>query len=556
MEIPPLKTFICYAREDHKAVEELRKHLALLEKKKLLEVWYDGEILAGEQWDKSIKIRLEQAELVLMFISVDFINSEYIEITELQAALQRHRQGLARLIPVIVHPCDWGEYFEIGQFQALPNQARPIFSSHFPYTQEAFHEIQQGIKRTAQDLLEKRAAQRLAEAEAAERAEREAEALRNQTLEAERKKAAEKARAERLRQRDETAWKAALEELETADNESDKIIALETYLEEPDHKLHRTEAEKQLAELSAAKTKRRIAEKKQREAEQKAEAEKRQKEAAEKARAEPVDMLLINGGSFDMGDTFGDGENSEKPVHKVSVGDFYLGKYAVTVAQFKTFIEDSRYQTDADKAGSSYLWDEKKSEWVETKGVNWRCDVNGKVRPESEYRHPVIHVSWHDAAEYCKWLSRQTGHTYRLPTEAEWEYAAREGGKKVRFGNGKDIADPKEINFDGSKAYKKDYSLVGEYRQKTVPVDAFSPNALGLYQMSGNVWEWCEDWWHDNYKGAPADGSAWLSPAGSNRVVRGGSWFNYPQNVRAANRFNDAPGIRSDNIGFRLARTK
>jgi len=319
----------------------------------------------------------------------------------------------------------------------------------------------------------------------------------------------------------------------------------EAYLKK--NNLHAAEAKQKIAAFKKEEEDK-AAEKARREA---AERQKREEEARAKNLPE---MLLIKGGHFDMGDTFGEGFDWEKPAHKVTVSDFYIGKYAVTIAQFKAFIEDSGYQTDADKDGGSNIWNGK--EWVKTKDVNWRCDVNGKVRPDSEHNHPVIHVSWNDAKACADWYSKKTGLKFRLPTEAEWEYAAREGGKKIRFGNGKDIADPKEINFAGSEAYKKDYSVAGEYRQKTVPVDSFQPNALGLHQMSGNVWEWCEDWYHSDYKGAPADGSAWLSPAGSYRVVRGGSWSDDPQGVRAAVRSGGAPGNRFNSFGFRLARTK
>ncbi|MCC7504290.1 MAG: TIR domain-containing protein, partial [Saprospiraceae bacterium] len=284
MEHPPLKTFIIYAREDRPAVDELRKHLALLEKKQLLELWFDGEILAGENWDRSIKRKLEQAELVLLLISVDFINSEYIEKTELTDALQRHRDGLARLIPIIVHPCDWTEYFEIGQFQALPNRARPIYSSHFQYLSEAYHEIQQGIKRSALDWLEQRTARRKAESEAAEQARREQEDRLTRAREAEQKALAEQARTQRLHQLDEAAWATAVAEAEAAENISDQIIALETYLDDLHHTLHRSEAESRLAELKAIETKRRIDEKKRAEAQRKAEEETRPKAAAEKER--------------------------------------------------------------------------------------------------------------------------------------------------------------------------------------------------------------------------------------------------------------------------------
>ena len=134
----PLNTFICYAHEDHEVVDGLKKQLAIFEKKGLLQLWSDGKILAGEHWDKSIKAQLELAELILLFVSVDFINSDYIETTELEAALQRHRYGHATLIPIIVRPCHWAEHFDIGQFQALPLKARPILSSHFLHRDEAF----------------------------------------------------------------------------------------------------------------------------------------------------------------------------------------------------------------------------------------------------------------------------------------------------------------------------------------------------------------------------------------------------------------------------------
>ncbi|NUO02952.1 MAG: formylglycine-generating enzyme family protein, partial [Saprospiraceae bacterium] len=144
---------------------------------------------------------------------------------------------------------------------------------------------------------------------------------------------------------------------------------------------------------------------------------------------------------------------------------------------------------------------------------------------------------------------------YRLPTEAEWEYAARGGGKAVLFGNGKNIIDPKEINFNGSADYKKSYSVAGEYRQKTVPVGSLnSPNALGLHDMSGNVWEWCSDWYGAYPAGSQTNPTGPAS--GSYRVFRGGSWYVYPRYCRVAYRFGGTPDYRYSSVGFRLARTK
>ena len=140
-------------------------------------------------------------------------------------------------------------------------------------------------------------------------------------------------------------------------------------------------------------------------------------------------LVLIRGGTFDMGDTFGDVEADEKPVHSVTVSDFYMGKTEVTVGQFRKFVESTGYKTDAEKQGWAYAWTE--SGWDKVNGASWRKP--GFTQTDN---HPVVDVSWNDANEFCKWAN------CRLPTEAEWEYAAREGGKKVRFGNGKNIADP------------------------------------------------------------------------------------------------------------------
>ncbi len=268
----------------------------------------------------------------------------------------------------------------------------------------------------------------------------------------------------------------------------------------------------------------------------------------------PAWMVLITGGTFTMGDLFREGESNETE-HSVTVSDFYLGKTEVTFDDFEAF-----------------------------------CTATGREKPSDSGwgrgKRPVINVDWYDAVEYCNWLSQKANLTlaytldksrkdpnntnaadakkwivtcnlmangYRLPTEAEWEYAAREGGKKIRFGNGKDIANPSQINFDATASYKKDYSVVGEYRQKTVEVGSLnSPNVLGLHDMSGNVWEWCFDW----YETYPSEGKT--NPdggtSGSLRVRRGGSWFDDPQDVRAADRSCVKPVNRDDIIGFRVAR--
>jgi len=208
--------------------------------------------------------------------------------------------------------------------------------------------------------------------------------------------------------------------------------------------------------------------------------------------------------------------------HPVTLSDFYIGKYEVT-----------------------------QKLWVQVMGSNpsnfKNCD-----------NCPVEQVSWDEVQDFLKKLnaSLPAGRKpYRLPTEAEWEYAARGGGKAVLFGNGKNIVDPKAVNFNGSASYKKSYSIAGEERQKTVPVGSLnSPNALGLHDMSGNVREWCSDWYGDYPSGSQTNPTG--PSSGSYRVLRGGSWYYYPQSCRVAFRDYVSPGDRYDDLGFRLARTK
>ncbi len=254
-------------------------------------------------------------------------------------------------------------------------------------------------------------------------------------------------------------------------------------------------------------------------------------------------LVLVAGGSFDMGCTSEQRDclNSEYPIHRVTLDSFYLGQYEVTVQQFKTFIEASAYVTDADREGWSFVYDELRRSWTQKNGINWRHDAIGALRTPAEYTHPVIHVSWNDARAYCEWLSRQTGEQYRLPTEAEWEFAARGGN------------DSKGYQYAGSDNLDE----VGWYAEnsggKTHPVGQKKRNELGLYDMSGNVWEWCQDWYGDYPSSAQTNPTG--PTTGSGRVDRGGSWYFVPQYCRVANRFFVGPGYRNFNVGFRLART-
>jgi formylglycine-generating enzyme required for sulfatase activity len=204
--------------------------------------------------------------------------------------------------------------------------------------------------------------------------------------------------------------------------------------------------------------------------------------------------------------------NDEGPQHQVTVPSFFMGKYPLTQAQYQAIMGNN----------PSYF-----------KGNN----------------RPVEAVSWDDAVRFCQKLSQRTGKNYRLPSEAEWEYACR-AGTKTPFSFGDNITTDL-VNYDGTYPYKS--APKGKYREQTTDVGTFPPNAFGLYDMHGNVWEWCEDDWHENYIDAPTDGSAWNSQSGSNtKLLRGGSWHNFARFCRSAIRARYSRDYRYYNFGFRV----
>lgn len=222
-----------------------------------------------------------------------------------------------------------------------------------------------------------------------------------------------------------------------------------------------------------------------------------------------------------------DAQSDEKPRHEVEVSFFYMSKYELTYGEFKTFVNETSYQTDADKHAGSY---------------SWKKDAQGQPRDIDEKRHPVIHVSWNDAQAYIQWLNGKTGKTYRLPTEAEWEYAARGGAKS----NGYLYSGSNSI---GTVAWYNEYS-----NHQTHPVGQKQANELGIYDLTGNVWEWCQDWYNgDYYTGRPdLDMNPQGATTGEIRVYRGGSWDNVPVTCRVARRGGSLRGNRGFSLGFRL----
>ncbi len=315
-------------------------------------------------------------------------------------------------------------------------------------------------------------------------------------------------------------------------------------------------------------------------------------------------MARIPGGTFAMGDVFGEGNKDEVPVHEVTIDPFYLARHEVTVAEFTGFVAATGYETSAEAPidvaatkrimavamanradpellresqrqillfGGAGYWDADRRQWTGYQPqISWRNPGFEQVS-----REPVQAVSWDDAIRYCNWMSRSAGlpdaydevtgelldedrkptleiarvKGFRLPSEAEWEYAAREGGKELRFGNGELVARSSEINFRGDEGEYEFLELDG-YVGRTVPVASFPPNELGLHDMSGNAWEWVSDTYMEYSSSASSNPYV---TEGEERILRGGRWGGDALEIRASHRSSWARNDRCNNSGFRVA---
>ena len=258
----------------------------------------------------------------------------------------------------------------------------------------------------------------------------------------------------------------------------------------------------------------------------------------------PLELAWIPPGRFHMGDISGGGQADEQPLREVEISGFWMMRTEVTRAMFARFVEDSGHDT----GNRCWVHD---GGWSERDGLDWKAP--GFVQSDD---HPVTCVNWNDAQTFITWLNRKSGEVFRLPSEAEWEYAARAGSETLYYmGN-----EPSELC---AHAHAADKSALEHYPDfavndcddgyvRTSPVASFAASPWGLYDIYGNVWEWVEDCWSASYAGAPADGNAVFEADCSRRGFRGGGYGDIPHFARSTLRNRGNAAHRKDDIGFRL----
>ena len=272
------------------------------------------------------------------------------------------------------------------------------------------------------------------------------------------------------------------------------------------------------------------------------------------------EMVVLPPGQFVMGSDATNSQKDELPVHTVTIAyPFALSRCEISVAEFAAFVDDTDYRSSAEDVGGCWGYDPAADSGFSQKAsANWRSPGFAQ-----QADHPAVCISWDDAIAYIDWLNGKTGSSFRLPSEAELEYAIRGGtqeeypwgqASQCDYSNGADQSMPPELL---QLFNSKNWTLADceDGYGFTAPVASKPVNPFGLYDVSGNTWEWTQDCWNENYEKAPSDGSAWETGECDWRVLRGGGWNYIPENLRSANRDRNFRDYGNNDVGFRLART-
>jgi formylglycine-generating enzyme required for sulfatase activity len=545
-----VNVFVSYSHKDESLKLELDEHLSPLKRSEAIAYWHDRQIQAGAEWAKEIEENLNSADIILLLISPSFINSMYCWKIELEQALKRHQAGKACVIPIILRPTAW-QRTDIARLQAFPKDAKAITT--WANQDEAFVDVVNGIQNAVDRLVEQLSTestipelteqeiQKAKESGQGEQTYRDDVLLclcdRGKISSSDRRfldrlqtrlnlspTQAQKIEAEAIRDVDDyrqTLIDFLKEDRLITPSLRDRLRRLQKRLNLNDEMVN--VIEKNLPSLFTFSfeiiTVNAIGETIDRRS--------GQADYFWETLTNDVflDMVSIPGGTFWMGAADGEleAQDNERPRHQVTIEPFFMGKFAVTQEQWREIAKLPKVNLDLNPDPSYF---------------------KGKKRP-------VEWVSWDEAVEFCDRLSRKTGKSYRLPTEAEWEYACRAGTETpLYFG---ETITSELVNYHGNYTYAN--APKGNCRGQTIDVGSFSPNAFGLYDMHGNVWEWCADLWHGNYERAPADGRIWEMESDqddSPRLLRGGSWNINPRYCRSAIRFGFRLGYRLSLVGFRV----
>ena len=271
-------------------------------------------------------------------------------------------------------------------------------------------------------------------------------------------------------------------------------------------------------------------------------------------------LIVVGAGKFSLGAVKSDKQagDQELPAHAIDLThNFAVSRTEITVAQFRAFIKHSGYRTEADKRGSSDVIDLVSGKLIPLAKINWKYNHIGEMSADD---YPVVHVSFDDARAYSTWLSAQTGKTYRLASEAEWEYILRAGSKSI-YPFGKKLKELNKGNLTGeSDAFPNKRTWGNAIKNYAdgywglAPVRQYASEGFGTFDMLGNVSEWVEDCWHENYRRAPANGDAWVNPGCTQRVVRGSAWLSSADKSRSSFRMSMDAKNSNARVGFRVIR--
>jgi formylglycine-generating enzyme required for sulfatase activity len=496
--------FISYSHRDLKWLEQLRTHLKPLERNYNLERWDDSRIKPGDRWLEEIEQALSRAAVALLLVSPDFVASDFIDRKEMPSLLEAARNQGLEILWVPLRPISLKLFPQIEQYQAVFSPERTLADMTDVEQDRALAKISETILETIDN---KKQQETLKQYDTLQRVE-------NDRLEL--LKAQSDAHAV-----DAQRWRAEAQRLA----KEKENLQLQVQPAAPPGPLPSAQTEgaaqtgPALIQISANKgLVVRVGNEWQTKTERITVAGYKQ----ELAKGIAITMVQIPAGSFQMGspDTEAEHASDEGPQRRVQLQSFFLGQIPVTQAQWQAVANWPQVELKLNPNPARF------------KGAN----------------RPVEQVSWEEAMEFCRRLSQRTKLAYTLPSEAQWEYACR-AGTTTPFAFGDSLM-PDLANYDGNYTYGS--GPKGQYRQQTTEVGTFAANAWGLQDMHGNVWEWCLDPWHDSYRGAPADGSAWTAGGGTTRLLRGGSWVDGPGGCRSAYRFNDHPVNRFFFIGFRV----